>query len=175
MKLVTIIFLFVAPSSFAKQTVKPNVDEPQKVTKKAESQANETSISSRLLDISILKFKDIPMLLKMAKSKKMQSPCPSNSLSSRHHATCSEGILAMWFIEGVRQGGRYPSLNAILLSTDDLSVDPLKNEKIDFQKKSQSHHDEGLRIYTEWWEEVKSDEKLMNTIDPLKGSKLVWH
>lgn len=76
--------------------------------------SNTHSISSNY-NFPPFKFKDIPMLLKIGKSKKTQSPCPSNLLSSRHHANCSEGIAALWLIEGIRQGGKYPSLNAIIL------------------------------------------------------------
>lgn len=147
----------------------PQTHSPKEIADKN----TESMTGTNQLNFPPLTFKDIPMLLKMARSKKKVSPCPSNSISSYHHSQCSEGMSALWFIEGVRQGGKYPSLNALILPRN--NKDPLKENNQKWPEVSEKHHDHLLKLYLVWWEKVKSDKKLMLEFDPLKDTYLHWY
>jgi hypothetical protein len=115
-----------------------------------------------------LDLTDVPTLLGFADSTKTLTTFPRNPLSSQLELQCSEGMVALWLIEGVRQGSKYPSLNALCFKG--------KVEGTDWTKASEDNHKEVAKAYRAWWEKAKTlmPEKA-KAIDPLKDTGLSWH
>src|SRR3954447_12052142 len=63
------------------------------------------------LGFPALGMADVPALLARADSETPLPAVPTNPVSSYAQRSCSEGMLALWLVEGVRKGGKYPSLN----------------------------------------------------------------
>ena len=117
-----------------------------------------------------LDMTDVPALLELADSTKVLKKFPTNPLSSQLELQCSEGMVALWLIEGVRQGSKgikYPSLNALCFK-DDVQA---KN----YTEESEANHKEVAKAYRAWWNKAKglSAEKAKE-LDPLKGTNLHW-
>lgn len=100
--------------------------------------------------------KDIPELLEMAKSSDVMSYCPAHLISSRRMDSCSKGVVALWTIEGIRQG-KYPSLNPILYD--------VKNK----DKKELKLLSQATNAYQKWWFSGGGKG------NPLKGTTLRWY
>lgn len=121
-------------------------------------------------DIEFLRLDltDVPALLEHADSTQPLETYPTNPLSSQRQQQCTEGMMALWLIEGVRHGGQYPSLNPLCF----------KNgvQGKDWTKASEDNHKEVAQAYRNWWSKAKRlcpyDAK---AIDPLKGTDLHWH
>jgi len=118
-----------------------------------------------------LKWEDIPTLLKLGQSNRMLKTFPRNSLSSFAQFECSEGIIALWFIEGIRIGAkhfmRYPSLNPM--------IGPFKSG-VNYEETSESHRAQALAAYERWWGRVKAmPPKQAAKIDPLAKSGVDWY
>ncbi len=105
-----------------------------------------------------LDWTDIPELLKRTKSVHDLVTYPCNPLSSQAQRGCKEGVVAAWLIEGIRAGGRYPSLNPVC---DDGS------KPIDVDQLSQ--------FYRDWWKKVKDlkPEKAKRA-NPLANTDWIW-
>lgn len=99
--------------------------------------------------------KDIPELLKIAESTEVTTQCPVNALSSRYVDRCLKGTIALWAIEGIRQG-KYPSLNPVLYDSKDEKKDEV------------ALLSEARRKYQNWWARGGRG-------DPLKKSSLKWY
>lgn len=115
-----------------------------------------------------LDLTDVPALLEYADSTKTLKSFPRNPLSSQLETECSEGIVALWLIEGVRHGNKFPSLNALCFKG--------RVEGTDWTKASEANHKEVAKAYRAWWEKTKDlpPEKARN-IDPLQGTGLNWY
>ena len=120
------------------------------------------------VDFPDVGWQDIPALLKVAESTKMVTCFPRNPLSSQLEQKCSEGMIALWLIEGVRRGGkRFPALNAL--------IGPLGNGS-NWEEVSENHHPKALAAYRTWWMHAQHLKKEQAAkIDPLKGTGLVWY
>lgn len=115
----------------------------------------------------VLNWGTVPELLRHAKSKKSLKSWPVNPLSSQITPSCTEGMAALWLIEGVRAGGKFGSLNPICY---------LENPKGNWAKASEGYHAKVLAAYESWWAKVKSNpSQLGPKLHPLKGTKLFWH
>ena len=101
-------------------------------------------------------------------STKTLKTFPRNPLSSHVEPECSEGMVALWMIEGVRQGGKFPSLNALCLRP--------AVERMNRMKESEENHKEAAQAYRAWWDKAKTLtlEQAMK-INPLQGTNLAWH
>jgi hypothetical protein len=115
-----------------------------------------------------LDLTDVPALLEYADSTKTLKIFPRHTLSSQYEATCSEGMVALWLIEGVRQGGKYPSLNSLCFKVG--------VEAKDWTKASEDNHKNVVKAYRAWWDKAKflSAEKA-KALNPLKDTRLSWH
>ncbi len=114
-----------------------------------------------------LDLADVPTLLEYADSTKPLRSFPRNPLSSQLEVDFSEGMVALWLIEGVRQGDRYPSLNALCFKAGGGGKD--------WSKASEDNHKEVARAYRAWWEKAKSlPHDPAKALDPLKGTGLAW-
>jgi len=111
---------------------------------------------------------DVPALLELADSTKTLKTFPRTLESSQFEAECSEGMVALWLIEGIRAGGKFPSLNALCFKEE------VKGEN--WTKASEDNHKEVAKAYRSWWEKAKalSPEKAM-ALEPLKDTKLHWY
>jgi len=119
-------------------------------------------------DFPNLVWADIPDLLKIADSTTVLRTFPRNSLSSQRQPECTEGMVALWLVEGIRQGGRYPSLNAPCFKQG-------VKEK-NWSKASEKNHAELTKVYRAWWERVRHvDREKASKIDPLRGTTLHWY
>jgi hypothetical protein len=102
---------------------------------------------------------DIPALLQMADNTKTLKSFPVNPLSSYIPESTNEGVLALWLVEGIRQGGTYPTL--FTPSEADLK-DPKVQPAL-------------AKAYRAWWAQVKDKPDEMRKVDPLKDTKLNWN
>jgi hypothetical protein len=111
---------------------------------------------------------DVPALLELADSTRRLKSFPRTAFSSQYEAECSEGMVALWLIEGVRQGGKYPSLNSLCFKQG--------ADMTNWTRASEDNHKEVAKLYRAWWEKAEAlpDDKA-KMIDPLKDSGLVWH
>lgn len=120
------------------------------------------------VDFPHLEWGDIEGLLKIGPSKKLLRRFPVNPLSSQLQTECTEGMVALWLIEGIRKGGKgFPSLNALVCPLD---------KGPSYEVASESHHAKTYEAYRSWWSKAKSMPKAdASRIDPLAGSDLVWY
>jgi hypothetical protein len=100
----------------------------------------------------------IPALLERAPSRATLKSFPTNPVSSRMQNDCSEGIMSLWLIEGIRQGGKYPSLNSICRGVEGDSLQPL-----------------AVGAYFRWWHKVKDDPRAGAQRDPFESTNLSWY
>ncbi len=115
-----------------------------------------------------LRREDIPALLEIGKSTQVLESFPRNALSSQYEPECREGIVAIWFVEGIRTGNRFPSLNALCLPES-----PIKGS---WKEAAEKNHPQVLNAYEVWWKSSQSlSAEEANKIDPLAGTKLRWH
>ena len=117
----------------------------------------------------VLAWDDIPALLKMAESKRKLTAFPRNPLSSQYVEESREGVIALWLIEGLRMGGKYPSLNALCL-------DKRATAERDLEAQSRANHDGALKQYTNWWttNQMRPKEEAQQD-NPLKGTFYSWY
>ena len=66
-----------------------------------------------------LGWEDIPALLERAASTKVLTNFPCSPDSSQSEEFCSEGMVALWLVEGVRKGRWFASLNALCFGPAD--------------------------------------------------------
>jgi len=110
-----------------------------------------------------LEWSDIPALLDRAESTTELKTFPTNPISSFHIPTRPEGVVALWLVEGVRKGGKYPSLNPRIHPAGDTAEERATNHKA------------LAAAYKGWWAKVKQlpPEKARD-VNPLEGTKLLW-
>lgn len=110
---------------------------------------------------------DVPALLKLGESDRILTTFPRNLISSQFEINCSEGMVALWLIEGIRQGKGFPSLNSLCLGND-----PDK----DWTTESENNRKAVLASYQQWWKETMAQmTKHVQANDPLAEGNLNWH
>lgn len=115
-----------------------------------------------------LTWDDIPALLARADSKRTLSNFPHNPLSSQSQSRCSEGMVALWLVEGIRKEGQFASLNPLCLGN--------AAEEEPWTTTSERNHDRVLAAYREWWTKVTGfDKNRAAAMNPLEGTGLHWH
>lgn len=115
-----------------------------------------------------LAWKDVPDLLSLAGSSRQLRVFPINALSSQGEPGCSEGMIALWLVEGVRKGGRFPSNNALCFAER-------QDKGTDWGRASEENHPQVLKAYLKWWKRVNSlDPDKAAAKNPLSGTKLHW-
>jgi hypothetical protein len=116
-----------------------------------------------------LGFDAIPALLERADSDKRLKKFPRNPASSQFEPECSEGMVALWLIEGIRKGKSFPSLNSLCMR-------PADGQTEDWTQASELNHKDVAKLYRTWWEKVRQlPHKEARKLDPLKDSDLSWH
>jgi hypothetical protein len=112
----------------------------------------------------VLRWEDIPALLKLGGSKEKLKRFPINPLSSQAEQVAPrEGVVALWCIDGIRKGGKFPSLNALLE----------KEGKIDRSEDAQMR---AYEAYQRWWKKVeKMPVEDARKVEPLVGTGLHWY
>lgn len=104
-----------------------------------------------------LRTEDIPALLELTDSTQELTNFPVNPISSATPPkSTSEGAVALWLVEGVRRGGKFPTLNTP--HGTELKAQP-----------------ELAKAYKVWWAKVKDKPEEVGKIDPLAETKLDWH
>lgn len=138
--------------------------ENEKVEALFESFRNEEYRDHKFPDLD---FDDIPALLEVAESERQLKVFPRNMLSSQFESTCREGIVALWLIEGVRKGKKFPSLNSLCLS---------KRPGNDWTSDSESNHKRALDCYRKWWKDVNGlPIQQAKEVNPIRSAGLHWH
>ncbi len=122
-----------------------------------------SSVSFAMLDWSAIDY-----LLEKGKSGKKLSSFPRNPFSSQSQRSCSEGMMALWLIEGIRLNipGGYPSCNPLCFAAGSK----------DWHKDSEANRERILEAYRTWWEEVRElpvDKRRQK--NPLEDTLLHWH
>ncbi len=120
------------------------------------------------VDFPKLGWEEIPGLLEVGSSTTALTTFPRSPLSSQYEAECSEGMVALWLVEGLRKGGQFGSLNALCL--------PVGAAGGDWRALSEKSHAGVLRAYRDWWRRVQSlPRDKAAAVDPLQGAELHWH
>jgi hypothetical protein len=115
-----------------------------------------------------LDWDDVPALLEYADNTKMLKAFPRDGASSQFELQCSEGMVALWLIEGLRRGDRYPSGNALCFNAAKAGSD--------WGKASEDNHKEVANAYRAWHEKTKSlTPEKAKAVNPLDGTGLAWH
>jgi hypothetical protein len=115
-----------------------------------------------------LELADVPALLEYADSTRVLKSFPTNPLSSHLLFECKEGIVALWLVEGIRQGGKYPSLNAVCRKAGEKAQDEAAAAAAD--------HRAAARAYRAWWEKARAlPPEEAKKLDPLRGTDLRWY
>ena len=117
-----------------------------------------------------LGWEHVEALLAMSNDDRIVGSPPANPLSSQRQERCSAGMLALWFVEGIRKGEPigYPSLNPMCLSHD--------VPKGDWERDSEANRAEVAAIYQAWWDSVRSEAPEERRLaDPLAGSSFRWY
>lgn len=111
-----------------------------------------------------LRWDDIPALLKTGGSKEKPKRFPINPASSQAEFEAPpEGLVALWLIDGIRKGGKLPSLNVLLQ----------KEGKID---RSEAAQKRVYEAYQRWWKKVeKMPVEDARKARPLDGTGLHWY
>jgi hypothetical protein len=115
-----------------------------------------------------LSWKDIPELLTHVDSTNSLTSFPVNGVSSLRISRCKEGMVALWLIEGIRVGRRFPSL---IPECYDRSI-PTTPRALFYPPARQATV---VAAYTLWWKKVEhmtSDEGAR--YDPLVNTELTW-
>ncbi|MDF1836500.1 MAG: hypothetical protein P1V35_01410 [Planctomycetota bacterium] len=114
-----------------------------------------------------LQWEDIPSLLEVAKSKRELTNFPNNPFSSQSQSTCLEGIVALWLIEGLQEGGNLPSLNPILLGKK-VSLESGIKPGVQLRMLAQAR-----RAYKTWWKKTPGGRT--EGLHALEGTDLHWY
>ncbi|HEX3998470.1 MAG TPA: DUF4943 family protein [Pirellulales bacterium] len=115
-----------------------------------------------------LDWSDITALLDHADETNQLRSFPRDAASSQYEPHCSEGMVALWLIEGIRRGDRYPSGNALCFNAAKAGND--------WGKASEANHKQVAKAYRAWWEKARSlPSKEAKKLDPLQGADLAWH
>ncbi len=118
-----------------------------------------------------LGWQDVDALLARADSKTDLKSFPANPLSSQAQFSCTEGIMALWLVESIRNNTKsgYPSLNPLCLEAQ-------KKEGMSWEEMSKTNLSKAAQAYRTWWQKVKDqDEKKREELDPLKAAHLYWY
>jgi hypothetical protein len=109
-----------------------------------------------------LEWADVPALLELADSPDILQAYPVNPLWSGVPGPAPEGLVALYLIEGVRRGGKFPTLQGVTSRGVDV------NKAAEQQK-------EFAKAYRDWWAKAK-DAKPADAakLDPLAGTKRTW-
>ena len=112
-----------------------------------------------------LTWDDVPSLMQIAESELVIANTPTNPLSSFRQTDAREGVIALWLVEGIRQGSKFPSLNCML-------VDGESN----LPHNHPSLHSIALDHYQKWWKQVEPKPVEEDTdLAPMTDSKLRWY
>jgi hypothetical protein len=114
-----------------------------------------------------LSWQDVPALLEIAPSRVVVRRFPRNPLASQFQQECSEGMVALWLIEGIRKRGKYPSHNALCFRPG-----PARG---DYGQVSERNHDQALKAYQAWWKKVGHLPPDRAAVVPLRGTGLSWY
>ena len=117
-----------------------------------------------IFDFPPLGTNNIPELFEHASLTNQLTRIPVNGISSIHKFSCSEGMIALWLIEGIRIGGRFPSL---VPECYDKSK-PVLPSALFYAEADQKVV---VKAYRSWWEKTKG---LIKDIGPLDGITLTW-
>lgn len=174
MRLVITVVLFVLASAPAGGVPKPA---PAPKDPKKEERVNErvrnffaTMRDGTFRDANMprLGWEDAPSLLEMGGSTTKLQTFPTNPISSFAIRDVPEGMMALWLVEGIRTGKRFPSLNPMAL--------PTGGAKGDLEKASAVSRPHVLKAYRDWWDKAAGlPREKAAEINPLKDAGLRWY
>jgi hypothetical protein len=111
-----------------------------------------------------LSTNDIPELLEHAAVTNVLRSFPVNQVSSFGRLSCAEGMIALWLIEGIRVGKKFPSLVPAC-------YDRRKAVQADSLSYAEADQDAVATAYLSWWQNTKGQ---TNDLGPLAGTSLTW-
>ena len=159
-RFVPVLFALVAvPTLAAAPAVKPKGPPTERVDTLFAAMKDGTY---RHVGFPALGWEDVPALLARAEEEGPLAAYPSNPISSIAQFSCREGVIALWLVEGIRKGARYPSLNpAFAGSTDRAGATPEQLKT-------------AVRAYRDWWESAKGKPERARELNPLSDAGMSW-
>ena len=154
-------FAAAAPAAPA---VKPKGPASEKVDKMFAGMRDGTyrDLGTRGFGFPDVGWEDVPALLARAEEEGPLRTFPTNPLSSFARFGCREGLAALWLVEGVRKGGKFPSLNAAIAGSEDREGATPEELKT------------AARAYRDWWARAKGKPEAAKDLDPLADSPVKW-
>ena len=126
----------------------------------------EVDVSHLYGSVSIFKWEDIPSLLELAKKDNLLKGMPSLMISSYMGRYCREGMIALWFVEGIRRQQlsleREKQLGEKMqmhIAYSRLPLNPIcikEGMQIEECEQSLEIHKTVLEVYNKWWQLVGS-------------------
>ena len=115
-----------------------------------------------------LEWSAVPALVERAESSRSLHRFPSNPFSSQSQAEATEGLVALWLIEGLCEEGRFGSLNPLLVQ---------KGRPLDASLAEQRRLQViAAAAYRRWWGQARNLERAAAArLDPLAGTGLSWY
>ncbi|HVK12627.1 MAG TPA: DUF4943 family protein [Gemmataceae bacterium] len=159
-----VLCLAVAAPAPAAPAVKPKGPASEKVDKLFAGMRDGTYRGSgtRGFGFPDVGWEDVPALLARAEEEEPLRTFPTNPLSSAARHACREGVAALWLVEGIRQGGKFPSLNPAFAGSDDRAGATPEELKA------------AARAYRAWWERAKGKPEAAKALDPLADAPTRW-
>ena len=115
-----------------------------------------------------LPWSAVPDLVARGSATSQLEHFPRNPFSSQAQARASEGLIALWLVEGLCEGGHYGSLSPLLVEQG-RPLDPTLAHQLRLQERAAA-------AYARWWSRVATlDHEAARSIDPLEDSELAWY
>jgi hypothetical protein len=111
-----------------------------------------------------LDWQHVPALLERADSPRTLARFPTNPISSFRQPGCTEGTMALWLVECVRHGGRFPSLNPFLTDAGALDGPSLVSQR------------RAADAFRAWWKKAAAlPREEAARLSPLQDTGLSWY
>ena len=110
----------------------------------------------------------MPALVELGSSNHLLTRFPTNPFSSQSQGEASEGLVALWLVEGLCQEGNFGGLNPLLVEHGK-PLDATLESQLRLQAEAQV-------AYRRWWSLTRGMDRLdAMALDPLEDTGLAWY
>ena len=183
--LLTLLILtaIICSKTFAQVEIVPAVTDIKDVTSVGVEDKFNRGLNNKSPKFS---WDDIAELLKLAENDEVIGEVPKRDISSYLQDKAIKGMVALWYIEGIRERAAYIAHGCEEFEPRAKNFDmfrPLNPFCIKGDRPSPSHSEasleiyhEVLKIYQQWWKKTSvMDKDKAAVIDPLEGSGIKWY